>query len=164
MSVTRRWTAAQVAQLTARAVSPFGVIGESQPTTAQIQRPSKYRSQKCIVDGIRFDSKLESRCYRWLRLRQSSGEISFLLRQVPFFLEGGVVYRADFVAVLNYERPLAEYGLLWDRVDMKTTLRISPGVEVVDATGKLTQTKANKLKQVKARYGIDVVLWTDKAA
>jgi hypothetical protein len=97
---------------------------------------SKYRNQPVIEDGQRFDSKLEARCYRWLKLRQSAGHVLWFIRQVPFRLEGEVIYRADFLAVL-----------------------MTGGVEVIDAKGMLTRSTANKLKQVRARYGIDVVLW-----
>lgn len=137
--MSRRWTAAEVAHLTARAVSPLGVVGASRSTTAQIQKPSKYRSQKCVVDGIRFDSKLESRCYLGLKLRKAAGDVLWFVRQIRFELEGGVSYRADFLAV----KPA--------------------GVEVIDAKGRDTRESANKRKQVKARYGVEVILWTDKA-
>lgn len=100
---------------------------------------SKYRNTPVIEDGQRFDSKLEARCYRELKLRQDLGEIYLLLRQVPFHLEGGVVYRADFFVVPYFGE-----------------------IEVIDATGMMTQAKRNKLKQVQARYGVEVKLWTGK--
>lgn len=96
----------------------------------------KYRNVPVVVDGERFDSKLEWRCREWLMSRCHSGEVLWFTRQVPFRLEGGVVYRADFLAVLA-----------------------AGGVEVIDAKGRDTPASANKRKQVKARYGIDVLLW-----
>lgn len=111
----------------------FGTVPTQPP------KRSKYRSQPTVVNGERFDSHLEARCASCLDLRWRSGEIIWYTRQVPFRLEGGVVYRADFVAALS-----------------------KGGVEVIDATGFLTATKKNKLRQMKARYSIDVVLWTDK--
>ena len=102
-------------------------------------RVRKYRNQPTIEDGQRFDSKLEARCYLELKLRQKSGEVLWFLRQVNFPLEGDVVYRCDFLAALA-----------------------DGSVEVIDATGMVTQVKANKLRQVKARYGIDVTLWRGK--
>lgn len=56
----------------------------------------KYNAKKTDVDGIRFDSKKEAKYYQELKLRQMSGEIVFFLRQVPFYLPGGVTYRVDF--------------------------------------------------------------------
>ena len=67
------------------------------------KRRSKYRAQPVVIDGERFDSKLEAT--RWLQLltMQRAGIISDLRRQVPFVLidksEHGraIVYKADFV-------------------------------------------------------------------
>lgn len=108
---------------------------------ARIEQPPepKYRNKAVMVQGKRFDSKLEGRCYQWLNLRWKAGDVAWFVRQVPFELEGGVIYRADFVVVLA-----------------------KGGIEVIDATGLLTQVKKNKLRQVKERYGLDVVLWSDK--
>lgn len=107
--------------------------------TVPTQPRRKYRNEPKYYNGKRFDSKLEWRCYQSLHVRWLAGNILWFTRQVPFELEGGVVYRADFLAALK-----------------------GGGIEVLDATGKLTQVKINKLKQMKARYGIEVQLWTDK--
>lgn len=56
----------------------------------------KYGAVKTDLDGIRFDSKKEAKYYQELKLRQMAGEIVFFLRQVPFYLPGGVTYRVDF--------------------------------------------------------------------
>lgn len=98
--------------------------------------PRKYCNEPTTVDGYRFDSKLEARCFQELRLRRMAGEVLWFTRQVPFELPGGVRYRADFLAVLR-----------------------GGGVEVIDATGFVTSTKKLKLKQVKAIYGVEVQLW-----
>lgn len=96
---------------------------------------SKYRNVRCeAADGTDFSSKLERDYYEQLLWRQRAGDVLWFVMQVPFRLEGGVKYVADFLVV-------------------------SPGkVEVIDTTGTETQVKANKLKQVKARYGIEVQL------
>ena len=52
-----------------------------------------------------------------------------------FRLEGGVVYRADFLVVLA-----------------------DGSIQVVDCKGIDTQSSINKRKQVKERYGLDVLL------
>lgn len=105
-------------------------------------KSSKYRNRPVIADGRRFDSQLEYRCYQELLLRRMAGEVLWFTRQVPFELPGAprpVIYRADFLAVL-----------------------VNGGVEVIDATGMLTQVKRNKLKQVRAIYGVEVKLWSGK--
>jgi hypothetical protein len=104
------------------------------------RKPAKYRNRRAMRDGMRFDSELEARCYDGLKLLQRAGDVLWFIRQVPFVLEGGVVYRADFLAVRG------------------------AGVEVIDAKGRDTQVSRNKRSQVKARYGVDVVLWTDRGA
>jgi 2-polyprenyl-3-methyl-5-hydroxy-6-metoxy-1,4-benzoquinol methylase len=102
---------------------------------APAPKPRKYRNEPAVsTDGERFDSKLERDYYEQLVLRWKAGDILWFVRQVTFKLEGGVKYRADFLVVTK------------------------SGVEVIDTTGVMTQVKANKLKQVKARYGIEVQL------
>lgn len=100
---------------------------------------SKYRNVKTVVDGISFDSKLESRCYQELKLRRASGEVLWFLRQVSFALPGNVKYRCDFLAVLA-----------------------SGGVEVIDAKGFHVHSSISKIKQVKELYGVEVRLWSGK--
>lgn len=95
-------------------------------------KKSKYRNVPTVTHGIRFDSKLEARYYEQLSLRWVAGDVLWFVRQVNFDLEGGVRYRADFL------------------------VRTRDGVDVVDTTGLMTQAKKNKLKQMKARYGIEV--------
>lgn len=56
----------------------------------------KFHAIPTLKDGIKFSSRKEARYYDQLKLRKHSGEIVFFLRQVPFHLPGGTVYRADF--------------------------------------------------------------------
>ena len=58
---------------------------------------NKYGAKATVVDGIRFDSQKEARYYQQLKLRQQAGDIVMFLRQVPFHLPGGVIYRVDFM-------------------------------------------------------------------
>ena len=57
----------------------------------------KYRNRPTVVDGQRFDSKAEGRHWLVLRAELASGRARLVLRQVPFHLPGGVVYRVDFL-------------------------------------------------------------------
>jgi hypothetical protein len=99
-------------------------------------KPRKYRNVPAnSADGKRFDSKLERDYYEQLLLRWKAGEVLWFVRQVRFDLEGGVVYVADFLVVDS-------------RGD----------VSVIDTKGMLTPECRNKLKQVKARWGIEVQL------
>lgn len=53
---------------------------------------SKYGAKKTVVDGIKFDSKAESRRWQDLLTLQRAGEISDLMRQVPFELAPKIKY------------------------------------------------------------------------
>lgn len=55
-------------------------------TKPKKQKKSKYKNQKCVVDGISFDSKLEARRWQDLKLLERAGVITDLKRQVPFEL------------------------------------------------------------------------------
>lgn len=56
----------------------------------------KFGAKPTTIDSIRFDSKLEAMYYNKLKIAQSSGELLFFLRQVPFHLPGNVKYVVDF--------------------------------------------------------------------
>ena len=56
----------------------------------------KYRAQRTEVDGIKFGSNKEANYYKELLLKVNAGFVVFFLRQTPFHLPGGVVYRCDF--------------------------------------------------------------------
>ena len=56
----------------------------------------KYNAVATETDGIKFSSKKEARVYGQLKLQQAPGEVVFFLRQVPFYLPGGVKYVCDF--------------------------------------------------------------------
>ncbi|MBA3051873.1 DUF1064 domain-containing protein [bacterium] len=57
----------------------------------------KFNAIRTERDGIKFGSKKEAKYYSDLKLRKSSGEVIFFLRQVPIDLPGNVKYRVDFV-------------------------------------------------------------------
>lgn len=66
----------------------------------------KYHNTKVVVDGIKFDSKLEAKRYGQLKMMERAGVIRDLELQpeyelIPSFKKGGktwrrTVYRADF--------------------------------------------------------------------
>lgn len=91
------------------------------------KRPSKYRNEPVVVDGQRFDSKAEAKHYT--RICCHLGQIKLVLRQVPFRLPGGVVYRADFLIVWKHGE-----------------------IEVQEVKGCWTEAAKIKWKQVKELY------------
>lgn len=58
---------------------------------------SKYSAIATVVDGIRFDSKLEARRYGELRRLQAAKEIRGFLRQVPVHMPEGTRLVVDFL-------------------------------------------------------------------
>ncbi len=57
----------------------------------------KFNAVPTLVDGYRFDSKKEAARYKRNKLLIAANEMVMQLRQVPFHLPGGVIYRIDFV-------------------------------------------------------------------
>lgn len=66
-----------------------------------MRRGNKFGAVAVVVDGIRFDSKIEAGRWQTLRMLEKAGAISRLERQVVFpLLVNGVTigkYKADFV-------------------------------------------------------------------
>ena len=56
----------------------------------------KYHAVRTELDGIKFPSKKEALYYQRLKNLKRAGEVVFFLRQVPFYLPGGVKYVVDF--------------------------------------------------------------------
>ena len=104
-----------------------------------IKKKTKFKNIRCIAsDGAKFESVLEKDYYELLVMLWHQGQVCWFTRQVPFWLEGGVKYVADFLVVTP------------------------TGFRVVDTTGVMTPTKKNKLKQMRARYGITVEVLTKR--
>ena len=103
-------------------------------------RQSKYGNTQTVVDGHRFDSKLEGLRYLyWINLWRA-GAIELLLRQVPFDLPGNIIYRLDFM-VIGHPKPGEGRWILYE-----------------DCKGHMTRVSENKIKQVEDIYKIKVDL------
>ena len=78
----------------------------------------KYGNRKTVVDGIKFDSKLEAKRYSELKLLEKAGAIKGLelqpkFRLIPTFRKNGKTYRgityiADFAYYDENERYIVE--------------------------------------------------------
>ncbi len=93
----------------------------------------KFHNIPTTTNGIRFQSKKESRYYQDLLLAQRSGDLLFFLRQVPFHLAGNVRYLVDFVE-------------FWK----------SGEIRFVDVKGFKTQTYRIKKNLVESSYPIKI--------
>jgi len=96
-------------------------------------RRHKFGNIPTFTDGIRFQSKKESRYYQDLLLARRSGDLLFFLRQTPFHLPGGVKYIVDFVE-------------FWK----------SGEIRFVDVKGHKTQTYKIKKSLVESLYPITI--------
>lgn len=134
MRKSRRWSLAELAALNK---SPEKVVWQS-----------KYYNKPTEYNGRKYGSKLEARYAQQLDLEWQAGKLLWYTTQVPFVLEGGVIYRADFLIVRVYGTTSSDFN----------PLRPPLSIQVIDSTGVMTQTKRNKLKQVEARYGIVVLI------
>lgn len=102
-------------------------------------KAAKYGNAKNVIDGIKFDSKLEGDRYLELKNLWAMKAVKWFTRQVPFRLPGGIIYRADFLVVWTDGR-----------------------VSVEDTKGFMTRVSANKVKQVEEIYGFKLDIITKK--
>lgn len=96
----------------------------------------KFHAVRTVKDGRNFDSKLESRYYQVLKLRQAAGEVLFFLCQVPFQLPG-MKYVADFMVFLS-----------------------DGTVDIVDVKGRDTPMSKAKRKAVEELYPVEIKIIT----
>jgi hypothetical protein len=113
------------------------------------ERKSKYKNKSVFIDGLRFDSKLEADRYLELKALQASGEVAWFIRQVPFQVATGVIYRADFLVVWVHPVFTSTPDCMY--VDHVT---------VEDCKGYLTPVSKVKMAAVQDKYGIKIKLLT----
>ena len=136
-----RWTEKDLAKFekqSGRTVAPG--LGKSKLVPRREVKPSKYKNVRVTVDGIKFDSKGEAKRYGALKILKATGKVDWFLMQCPIHCGGGVFYKVDF------------------QIKWRTTMLVEPRITFEDFTGPDLQVKTNKLKQVKAIWGIDVEL------
>jgi hypothetical protein len=64
---------------------------------------SKYHSMPTVIDGIRFDSKVESHRYQLLRHMENVGEIADLKCHPRFLLQEAFKYNGKIERAVYYE-------------------------------------------------------------
>jgi hypothetical protein len=125
------------------------------PVPKKIAKRQKYGNLPTEADGIQFQSKLEAKYYVELDLRKKAGEVLYFLRQVPFHLPGGVIYRVDFM-IVSYHTGFT-MGVQMKREGARDLRDFEPMiVEYVDCKGVDTQDSKNKIKMVQAMYGVTI--------
>lgn len=107
-----------------------------------LYKANKFGAQAIVEDGYRFDSKLERDRYLYWKNLWQIHAIAWFTRQVPFYLPGGIVWRADFIVVNTH--------------DAIGKQRFGDAVIVEDCKGVMTRVAINKIKQVEQIYGFKV--------
>jgi hypothetical protein len=153
MSNTMRWTEEQLADFQKRQVSPVKPAVLAHETLKNAPARSKYGSTRVIVDGKRFDSKLEARYYDLLKIEWYAGKVLWFVRQVPFELPGGIRYRLDFLVV----RPSVRI-----EGNLSVMSKDLVAIELIDCKGVLTPVSKNKIRQAEAIYGVKVKIVKSK--
>jgi hypothetical protein len=103
---------------------------------------TKYHNQPVVIDGIRFDSKLEARRWQELKLMEAAGEIATVHPHPRYDL------RVDGVLVGHYTA---------DSLQVMPSGRIV--VEDVKSGPTITTACRLRLKLMKACHGIEVQIW-----
>ena len=111
---------------------------------------SIYISKKVVIDGIKFDSKKESRRYLALKQMQKDGEISDLETQPRFSLIKGVKFSGDKRA-----KPAIRYTADFAYTDNRTGKRVIEDVKS-PVTRKKTDYKMRRHMML-AIHGIEVL-------
>jgi hypothetical protein len=132
-----RWTLKDLQKIQGTPTTSLAELREEMRAVARGEATAKYHNEPFVYLGRKYASKLEARLAQDLDLEWRAGTVLWFTRQIPFDLEGGVTYRADFLVA----RP-------WGSASAPLYL------ELIDATGVMTPTKRNKLRQVHDRYGI----------
>jgi hypothetical protein len=155
MTNTMRWTEEQLLEFQKRKVDVAKPATSTNPIAPPAQEPtrSKYGSTRVVVDGKKFDSKLEARYYQNLKLEWYAGKVLWFVRQVPFELPGGIRYRLDFLVI----RPSVRV-----EGDISVTSKDLVAIELVDCKGVLTPVSKNKIRQAEAIYGVTIKIVKSK--
>lgn len=124
---------------------------------------TKYNASKCVVDGIKFDSKHEAERYLELKLLERGKVISDLRLQVKFVLIPAQ-YEKDTVTILKSGKEKIVKGKCLERevsyyADFVYILNETGETIVEDAKSPITRTKEYiiKRKLMLYRYGIRII-------
>jgi hypothetical protein len=101
------------------------------PFTAAGESYHKYKNTAIMVDGFRFDSKLEADWYKNLKAQRERGEVAWFIRQVPFDVAPSVRYFVDFLVVYA-----------------------GGGIQLQEVKGYMTPLAKVKITVVEERYGV----------
>ena len=100
---------------------------------------NKYNNKKTIVDGIKFDSEMESHYYIYLKQLKEIGEVIDFVLQPTYLLQEGFNLNGKRIRAITY------------KADFKVIYK-DGHEEVIDVKGKLTEEFKIKRKMLLYRY------------
>ena len=100
---------------------------------------NKYKNKKTIVDGIKFDSEMESHYYIYLKQLKEMGEVVDFILQPTYLLQEGFDLNGKRIRPITY------------KADFKVIYK-DGHEEVIDVKGKLTEEFKIKRKMLLYRY------------
>ena len=100
---------------------------------------NKYKNKKTMVDGIKFDSEMESHYYIYLKQLKEIGEVVDFVLQPTYLLQEGFSLNGKRIRPITY------------KADFKVIYK-DGHEEVIDVKGKLTEEFKIKRKMLLYRY------------
>ena len=100
---------------------------------------NKYNNKKTIVDGIKFDSEMESHYYIYLKQLKEIGEVVDFVLQPTYLLQEGFDLNGKRIRPITY------------KADFKVIYK-DGHEEVIDVKGKITEEFKIKRKMLLYRY------------
>ena len=100
---------------------------------------NKYKNKKTMVDGIKFDSEMESHYYLYLKQLKEMGEVVDFVLQPTYLLQEGFDLNGKRIRPITY------------KADFKVIYK-DGHEEVIDVKGKLTEEFKIKRKMLLYRY------------
>ena len=100
---------------------------------------NKYNNKKTIVDGIKFDSEMESHYYIYLKHLKEIGEVVDFVLQPTYLLQEGFNLNGKRIRPITY------------KADFKVIYK-DGHEEVIDVKGKLTEEFKIKRKMLLYKY------------
>ena len=100
---------------------------------------NKYKNKKTIVDGIKFDSEMESHYYIYLKQLKEIGEVVDFVLQPTYLLQEGFNLNGKRIRAITY------------KADFKVIYK-DGHEEIIDVKGKLTEEFKIKRKMLLYKY------------
>lgn len=100
---------------------------------------NKYKNKKTMVDGIKFDSEMESHYYIYLKQLKEIGEVVDFVLQPSYLLQEGFNLNGKRIRPITY------------KADFKVIYK-DGHEEVIDVKGKFTEEFKIKRKMLLYRY------------